>query len=59
LSEEVAARVPTVEITITDQVPEEAWYWAALDSIIASATLFIFRQRDWSILVGQLNTYII
>lgn len=38
---------------ITDQVPEEVWYWAALGSIIVSASLFIFRQRDWSIFVGQ------
>jgi hypothetical protein len=38
---------------VTDQVPEEVWYWAALGSIVASATLFILRQRDWSIFVGQ------
>lgn len=38
---------------ITDQVPEEAWYWAALGSIIVSATLFAFNKRDWSIFVGQ------
>jgi hypothetical protein len=38
---------------VTDQVPEEIWYWAALGSIVASATLFILRQRDWSIFVGQ------
>jgi lipid-A-disaccharide synthase-like uncharacterized protein len=38
---------------VTDQVPEEFWYWAALGSIVASATLFILRQRDWSIFVGQ------
>jgi hypothetical protein len=38
---------------ITDQVPEEIWYWAALGSIIASATLFLFGKRDWSIFVGQ------
>lgn len=38
---------------ITDQVPEEAWYWAALGSIIASAALFAFGKRDWSVFVGQ------
>ncbi len=38
---------------ITDQVPEEAWYWAALGSIIASAILFVVNKRDWSIFVGQ------
>ena len=38
---------------ITDQVPEEIWYWAALGSIVVSATLFLFGKRDWSNFVGQ------
>ena len=38
---------------VTDQVPEEIWYWAALGSIIASATLFLLGKRDWSTFVGQ------
>ena len=38
---------------ITDQVPDEVWYWAALGSIIVSALLFSFNKRDWSIFVGQ------
>ena len=38
---------------VTDQVPEEVWYWAALGSIIVSASLFLFGKRDWSIFVGQ------
>lgn len=38
---------------VTDQVPEEVWYWAALGSIIASATLFLVGKRDWSNFVGQ------
>lgn len=38
---------------LTDQVPEEIWYWAALGSIVASATLFTMGKRDWSIFVGQ------
>lgn len=38
---------------VTDQVPEEVWYWAALGSIIISATLFAFNKRKWSIFVGQ------
>jgi hypothetical protein len=38
---------------LTDQVPEEVWYWAALGSIVASATLFAIGKRDWSIFVGQ------
>lgn len=38
---------------ITDQVPEEVWYWAALSSIIVSASLFLIGKRDWSNFVGQ------
>ena len=38
---------------VTDQVPEEVWYWAALGSIIISASLFVINKRDWSIFVGQ------
>lgn len=38
---------------VTDQVSEEVWYWAALISIICSATLFLSGKRDWSLFVGQ------
>ncbi len=38
---------------LTDQVPQEVWYWGAIGSIIISATLFAFNKRDWSIFVGQ------
>jgi hypothetical protein len=38
---------------MTDDMPEEIWYWAALASIIASAILFVSNRRDWSIFVGQ------
>jgi hypothetical protein len=38
---------------ITNQVPQAVWYWAALGSIIASASLFLMGRRDWSIFVGQ------
>ncbi len=38
---------------VTDQVPGAVWYWAAVASIVASAALFLMRQRDWSIFVGQ------
>ena len=38
---------------VTDQVPEEAWYWAALGSIMVSASLFLLGKREWSIFVGQ------
>ncbi|GAC1430315.1 MAG: hypothetical protein PVS3B3_38890 [Ktedonobacteraceae bacterium] len=38
---------------LTDRVPAQIWYWAALGSIITSATLFLMNKRDWSIFVGQ------
>jgi hypothetical protein len=38
---------------VTDQVPEEVWYWSALASIIISAILFVSGKRDWSLFVGQ------
>jgi hypothetical protein len=38
---------------VTDSIPQEVWYWAALSSIIASAVLFLANKRDWSIFVGQ------
>jgi hypothetical protein len=48
-----AAEVQDQYFRITDQVPQEVWYWAALGSVIASATLFAFNKRDWSLFVGQ------
>jgi hypothetical protein len=44
---------PAQYFRVTDQVPEEVWYWAALGSIIVSASLFVMGKRDWSIFVGQ------
>jgi hypothetical protein len=38
---------------VTDEVPAEVWYWAAIGSIIASAMLFASNKRDWSLFVGQ------
>lgn len=38
---------------ITDQIPEEVWYWGAVISIVASASLFLLNRRDWSVFVGQ------
>ena len=38
---------------VTDQVPAQVWYWAALASIVASAGLRLAGQRDWSLFVGQ------
>jgi hypothetical protein len=38
---------------MTNDMPEEIWYWAAIASIVTSAILFVSNKRDWSIFVGQ------
>jgi len=38
---------------VTDQVPGQVWYWAALASIIASATLQLTGRKDCAVFVGQ------
>ena len=38
---------------VTDQVPAFVWYWAAVASIVVSASLFLMGRRDWSNFVGQ------
>jgi hypothetical protein len=38
---------------LTDNIPEEAWYWAALGSIAISATLKLAGKDDAAIFVGQ------
>jgi hypothetical protein len=38
---------------ITNQIPEQAWYWAAVGSIIGSAALKLMNRNDLSIFVGQ------
>lgn len=50
---ETAANVQEQYFRVTDRVPEETWYWAALGSILVSAVLFLSGKRDWSIFVGQ------
>ncbi len=52
-AKDTAQDAQTQYFRVTDQVPGEVWYWAALGSIIASATLFLVGKRDWSIFVGQ------
>ena len=39
--------------SFTDQIPEEAWYWAAIGSIALSAALKLAGKDNWSIFVGQ------
>ena len=48
-----AAEAQQTFFRITDNVPEEAWYWAALGSIGISAMLKLAEKDDWAIFVGQ------
>jgi hypothetical protein len=38
---------------VTDNIPEETWYWAALASIGVSAALKLAGRNHWSLFVGQ------
>jgi hypothetical protein len=38
---------------VTDNIPQEAWYWMALGSIGVSATLRLTGHAHWSLFVGQ------
>ena len=38
---------------VTDQVPEQVWYWAALGSVAISAALKLTGKDNWAIFVGQ------
>ena len=38
---------------VTDNIPEESWYWAALASIGVSAALRLAGRQHWSLFVGQ------
>lgn len=40
-------------LTLTDSIPQAGWYWAAIISVAASATLWLAGKRDWSTFVGQ------
>lgn len=53
LPQKQAAEIRDQYFRVTDRVPGEIWYWAALASIITSAALFLGNKRDWSIFVGQ------
>lgn len=39
--------------SLTDQIPEEAWYWAAIGSIGLSAILKLMGKDNWALFVGQ------
>lgn len=38
---------------VTDQIPEEVWYWAAMGSIGISALLKLLKKDNWALFVGQ------
>ncbi|CAA9562074.1 MAG: hypothetical protein AVDCRST_MAG59-2673 [uncultured Thermomicrobiales bacterium] len=38
---------------LTSRIPEEAWYWAAVGSIGASAVLKLAGKDHWALFVGQ------
>jgi hypothetical protein len=38
---------------ITDNIPEETWYWLALGSIGVSASLKLTNRDHWALFVGQ------
>ena len=40
-------------LRVTDNVPEEVWYWAALASIGISALLKAQGKDHWALFVGQ------
>jgi len=40
-------------LRVTDNVPEETWYWAALASIGLSALLKVQGKDNWALFVGQ------
>jgi len=38
---------------VTDDVPEQVWYWAALGSVAISAALKLTGKDTWALFVGQ------
>ena len=43
----------TTYFQLTDQVPQQVWYWAAIGSILVSAVLKLLGKDNWSLFVGQ------
>ncbi len=38
---------------VTDNIPEETWYWLSLGSIGISAVLKLMQKDNWALFVGQ------
>jgi hypothetical protein len=36
-----------------EAAPAQAWYWAAVGSLVASAALFFSGKRSWGLFVGE------
>ena len=53
MADQGAARPQRQFFRVTDRIPEETWYWAALGSIGVSALLKLRGQDDWALFVGQ------
>jgi hypothetical protein len=52
-AQQPAAEAQQSFFRVTDNIPEETWYWAALGSIGISAMLKLANKDDWAIFVGQ------
>ena len=52
-AQQSAAEAQQTFFRVTDNIPEETWYWAALGSIGISALLKLANKDDWAIFVGQ------
>ena len=48
-----AAEAQQTFFRVTDNIPEETWYWAAIGSIGISALLKLANKDNWAIFVGQ------
>jgi len=52
-TEQAAATPQRTFFRVTDNIPEEAWYWLALGSIGVSAGLKLAEKNHWALFVGQ------
>ncbi len=52
-TEQAAATPQRTFFRVTDNIPEEAWYWAALGSIGISFFFKVQKKDDLALFVGQ------
>jgi hypothetical protein len=48
-----AQQTQKLVIRVSEAIPEETWYWAAVASIGISAVLKLNQKDNWAIFVGQ------